>query len=113
MFLLGFFFSFLLLSYSCNVLGAYNELNKVRLAEESNMLWQQKRGLLLVTLSGEESNGNSSSLCCVLPYCTPASSHSLLQPSPCPPCFAPLSPSSPCSVPMAMQEGPIPLGAPC
>lgn len=57
------FFFFFFLSYSCDVLGAYNELNKVRLAEESNMLWQQKRGLFLVTLSGEESSSSSCSSC--------------------------------------------------
>lgn len=66
MFLLGYFFFFFFLSYSCNVLGAYNELNKVRLAKESNILWQQKRGLFLVTLSGEE---NSSSSCSSVPWC--------------------------------------------
>lgn len=77
MFLLGYFFFFFLLSYSCNVLGAYNELNKVRLAEESNMLWQQKRGLFLVTLSGEES---SSSSCSSMPWCMGVSCPSFLLP---------------------------------
>lgn len=77
MFLLGYFFFFFLLSYSCNVLGAYNELNKVRLAEESNMLWQQKRGLFLVTLSGEES---SSSSCSSMPWCLGVSCPSFLLP---------------------------------
>lgn len=82
MFLLDFFFFFFfLLSYSCNVLGAYNELNKVRLAEESNMLWQQKRGLFLVTLSGEESSGgSSSSSCSSVPWCMRVSRCSLLLP---------------------------------
>lgn len=81
MFLLGFFFLFFLLSYSCNVLGAYNELNKVRLAEESNMLWQQKHGLFLVTLSGEESSGRSSSgSCSTEPWCLGGSCCRLLLP---------------------------------
>lgn len=77
MFLLGYFFFFFFLSYSCNVLGAYNELNKVRLAEESNVLWQQKHGLFLVTVSGEES---SSSSCSSMPWCMAVSCSRLLLP---------------------------------
>lgn len=45
------------------------------------MLWQQKRGLFLVTVSGEEiGSGSSSGSCSSVPWCMGASRHGLLLP---------------------------------